>query len=483
MSQWSTPDASGNIWNTNTGKIGIGTGFGTTTPPLTKLDFNYAGAGQDIIAQFRSPNSGGVNILELKENNNVGLWRMYGVGGKGLWFYGNFNGTDPGAINLSANNSAINNTGTYSCVSINGFSIGNASSTGNFTFNNLSITPSINNTTGTTLVRGLYYNPTLTATAGTLTNVAYENVSGNNLLNSTSGNTIVGGGTDNGNKFQVNGKISATGLVLPTGAAAGMVLTSDANGNATWQAASGAFSPTSLFLANGNTTGATQTPLSLGNWNGSLTTVPSFQFNTSDNGTSNLDLHSTRWGTQVTFTRSDPTNNSYNVMQVGGNNSVGAIASLYNTSNVVTLQLNAQGTTYFTGGNVLIGKTSQTNSGYILDVNGNGRFNQVVVNTGGADFVFDPAYHLSSLPELQKYVQANHHLPDIAPAAEMQQKGVDLGDNQTRLLQKVEELTLYLIQQDKELKALKEQNQRLEERNQALESLEQRISRLEKSLK
>ncbi|GGB14868.1 hypothetical protein [Puia dinghuensis] len=293
------------------------------------------------------------------------------------------------------------------------------------------------------------------------------------------GNVAIGTTSDNGNLLQVNGGLWAKGFVLPTGAAAGMVLTSDASGNATWQAAS-SLPTSSLFLANGNTTGATQNPLSLGNWGGSQTTVPSFQFNTSDNGTSNLDLHSTRWGTAVSFTRSDPTGNSYNVMQVGGNNSVGAIASLYNTSNVVTLQLNAQGTTYFTGGNVLIGKTSQTNSGYILDVNGNGRFNQVVVNTSGADFVFDSAYHLPSLFELQKYIQTNHHLPDIAPAGEMQLKGVDLGNNQTRLLAKIEELTLYLIDQKKEIETLKEENAQLKAQKERIDRLEQLVEQLSK---
>jgi hypothetical protein len=48
---------------------------------------------------------------------------------------------------------------------------------------------------------------------------------------------------------------------------------------------------------------------------------------------------------------------------------------------------------------VLIGKTSQTNLAYKLDVNGNIRANKIVVNTTGADFVFDPGYHLLPLHE------------------------------------------------------------------------------------
>jgi hypothetical protein len=134
---------------------------------------------------------------------------------------------------------------------------------------------------------------------------------------------------------------------------------------------------------------------------------------------------------------------------------------------------------YITGsGNVLIGKTTQTNSGYMLDVNGNGRLNQVVVNTTGADFVFDPGYHLASLKEVGAYIHREHHLPDIAPAAEMQKEGIDLGANQTKLLQKVEELTLYSIQQDKEMDNLKDKVRRLEEQNSRMTDLLNRVEQL-----
>lgn len=131
------------------------------------------------------------------------------------------------------------------------------------------------------------------------------------------------------------------------------------------------------------------------------------------------------------------------------------------------------------GGNILIGKTSQTNTSYKLDVNGTARINKVVVNSSGADFVFDRGYHLPTLPELERYVRREHHLPGISPAAGMQKDGVDIGDNQTKLLAKVEELTLYMIDKDKEVTALKERITQLEQRNKTLENLEQRIQRLE----
>jgi hypothetical protein len=144
-----------------------------------------------------------------------------------------------------------------------------------------------------------------------------------------------------------------------------------------------------------------------------------------------------------------------------------------NGANIYISPATVVSTTFLTNGNVLIGKTTQTNAGYKLDVNGNTRSNKVVVNTTGADFVFDSAYHLRALPEVDTYISQNHHLPDIQPAEEMKKEGLDVGDNQTRLLQKVEELTLYLIKQDKQL----------QQQAQLLQAQQEKINHLEKIVK
>jgi hypothetical protein len=115
------------------------------------------------------------------------------------------------------------------------------------------------------------------------------------------------------------------------------------------------------------------------------------------------------------------------------------------------------------GGNVLIGKMSQTNSSYLLDVNGTIRGNKMVVNSTGADYVFEPGYPLPSLPDLKKFIQHNHHLPDVAPARQMKEEGLDVGGNQTILLQKIEELTLYILQQQKDIDDLKAQVRQLQQ--------------------
>ena len=79
---------------------------------------------------------------------------------------------------------------------------------------------------------------------------------------------------------------------------------------------------------------------------------------------------------------------------------------------------------------------------------------KVTINAG-ADFVFDKNYDLPSLTEVEKFVIQNKHLPEIASEKEMQKNGLQLGDISIKLLQKIEELTLYTIQQQKEITALK----------------------------
>lgn len=107
-------------------------------------------------------------------------------------------------------------------------------------------------------------------------------------------------------------------------------------------------------------------------------------------------------------------------------------------------------------GNVLIGTGApQYNPAYKLNVNGKVRANEIVVNTTGADFVFEDNYKLKPLTEVEQYIKQRKHLPEIASAQTMQNEGIGVSELQTKLLQKVEELTLYIIQQQKEIDELK----------------------------
>jgi hypothetical protein len=81
---------------------------------------------------------------------------------------------------------------------------------------------------------------------------------------------------------------------------------------------------------------------------------------------------------------------------------------------------------------------------------------RVATNGGGfwADFVFEPSYKLRSLTEVSEYIKINKHLPDVPSTAEVNQQGIDLAETQAILLQKIEELTLYVIEQNKKIEKL-----------------------------
>jgi len=108
------------------------------------------------------------------------------------------------------------------------------------------------------------------------------------------------------------------------------------------------------------------------------------------------------------------------------------------------------------GGSVGIGTDTPAN-GYLLSVDGNVVCEEVLVETSSSwpDYVFEDDYELEKLDELESFIKTNKHLPDIPSAKEVEEKGFHLGDMQTRLVKKVEELTLYTIEQDKLIKDLK----------------------------
>ncbi|MCC9073589.1 hypothetical protein LNQ49_18585 [Flavobacterium sp. F-65] len=136
--------------------------------------------------------------------------------------------------------------------------------------------------------------------------------------------------------------------------------------------------------------------------------------------------------------------------------------------------LSSIGNSYFNGGNVGIGTTNPTAK---LTVAGdiNSREVRVTVDAG-ADFVFDNNYDLPSLNSVEIFIKENKHLPEIASAKEMQENGINLSEMNIKLLQKIEELTLYSIEQSKEIKSLKVEIQ-------AFKSLSERLSKIEKQLK
>jgi hypothetical protein len=118
-------------------------------------------------------------------------------------------------------------------------------------------------------------------------------------------------------------------------------------------------------------------------------------------------------------------------------------------------------------GNVGIGTITPQ---HLLGVAGTIGAYEVVVASSGADYVFDPDYRLQPLAEVTEYVKENHHLPEIPSAAEVQANGVGLGEMQSKLLAKIEELTLHMIQSEERNGLLERKNRDLQTRIEHLES-------------
>ncbi|WP_422082349.1 hypothetical protein [Ulvibacterium sp.] len=130
----------------------------------------------------------------------------------------------------------------------------------------------------------------------------------------------------------------------------------------------------------------------------------------------------------------------------------------------------------FNDGDVGIGTTDT--KGFKLGVNGRIAATEVKVAnyTNWADFVFEKDYDLPTLEEVEGHIKAKGHLKDIPSAKEVAENGIFLGEMDSKLLQKIEELTLYTIAQEKRI-------QHLEKENESLKSIAERMEKIEALLK
>ncbi|RIV25627.1 bZIP transcription factor [Fibrisoma montanum] len=117
---------------------------------------------------------------------------------------------------------------------------------------------------------------------------------------------------------------------------------------------------------------------------------------------------------------------------------------------------------------VIIGSNvSRTPAGYRLYVQEGILTEKVKVavkNTGEwSDHVFAPTYKLVPLAEVEQHIQRHGHLPGVPSAKQMVEQGNDLHRTDAKLLEKIEELTLYVLKQQKELESIKQQNQQMKQ--------------------
>ncbi len=128
--------------------------------------------------------------------------------------------------------------------------------------------------------------------------------------------------------------------------------------------------------------------------------------------------------------------------------------ALNNESMAQNWQLDPAGFIYNTNSGAVGIGTLTPDAAYKLSVNGKVRAKEIKVEANWSDFVFAEGYELMSLVRLEEFIKRNKHLPDIPSEAEVSENGVKVGEMHSKLLQKIEELTLYVIELDKEGKEL-----------------------------
>jgi hypothetical protein len=177
---------------------------------------------------------------------------------------------------------------------------------------------------------------------------------------------------------------------------------------------------------------------------------------------------STRSVTSLLATSSTQWNTSGNVATA---------TAFLGTTNAQDLRINTNGVnraTITAGGDFLIGNVLPT----AIPVGSYKLFVEQGIVTEGLlitpytsllwpDYVFEKEYKLQPLAEVEKYIQENKHLPNIPSAKDIENEGIDVAKMQAKQLEKIEELTLYMIEMKKEIDLLKKENEALKNNNSA----------------
>ena len=162
-----------------------------------------------------------------------------------------------------------------------------------------------------------------------------------------------------------------------------------------------------------------------------------------------LDLVSSSggtWGSAINFIEGNGVSNT-NVWSLARQTTAGSgDSSLRINYGINNRHDNQSMVTFRSDGNMGVGTSNPDSK---LTVKGNIHVEEVKVDLSvpGPDYVFKEGYDLKSLKEVQNYIQEHGHLPNIPSAKEMEVNGVQLGEMNMKLLEKIEELTLYILNQ------------------------------------
>ncbi|MBG6130524.1 hypothetical protein IWQ47_001393 [Aquimarina sp. EL_43] len=170
-----------------------------------------------------------------------------------------------------------------------------------------------------------------------------------------------------------------------------------------------------------------------------------------------------------------------NKLSTGQSISWGNTGAIINTDQGASIELRGNGVPYLDFSNdpntdydmrlILRDNNTLGVSGGNLAIDGITKTKEVIVKPNvWSDFVFEPDYRLPSLEEVEQHIKTNGHLKNIPSEKEVLKKGISIGEMNAKLLQKVEELTLYTIQQEKEIKRLKSIEDRLDQLEKLIES-------------